>query len=104
MDQKKTLILIFVVVIFGSQILGLSWNIIKGMLGLIVSLIILKLISPETHKTLMSYAPFLEVFTLNNINSFITGTVGNITKMFTTKPEKCVQEEPKKEDTESSSE
>ena len=82
MDKKQTLILIFVVILFGSQIAGISWNILQGILGLVVSLIILNFISPETYQTIIKYIPILEVLTWNNIVNFLKNIWKSITVFF----------------------
>jgi len=71
MDRKQTLILIFVVILFGSQIACMSWNILQGLLGIVVSLVILNLISPETYQTILKYVPLLETLSWNNIIEFL---------------------------------
>ena len=71
MNRKQTLILIFVVILFGSQIAGMSWNILQGLLGIVVSLVILNLISPETYQTILKYVPLLETLSWNNIIEFL---------------------------------
>ncbi len=82
MDKKQTLILIFVVILFGSQIAGMSWNILQGVLGLMVSLVILNLLSPETYQTILKYIPILEVVTWNNISNFLKNIWKSITLFF----------------------
>jgi hypothetical protein len=81
MDRKQTLILIFVVILFGSQIAGMSWNILQGLLGIVVSLVILNSISPETYQTIIKYIPLLETLSWNNIMEFLKN-VWNSTSLF----------------------
>ena len=68
MDKSQAFILLFVVIVFGGQIAGISWNIIKGILGLYLSMMILKVLSPETYNMITSKLPFLELFSLKNLN------------------------------------
>ena len=70
MNKSQAFILLFVVIVFGSQIAGISWNIIKGLLGLYLSMMILKVLSPDTYSMITEKFPFLELFSLKNLSSF----------------------------------
>ena len=104
MDRKQTLILIFVVILFGSQIAGMSWNILQGLLGIIVSLVILNLISPETYQTILKYVPILETLSWNNILEFLKNLWKSVTSFVTGDSDEycrkhCNCNSAKKEDT-----
>ena len=70
MNKSQVFILLFVVIVFGSQIAGISWDIIKGLLGLYLSMMILKVLSPDTYSMITGKFPFLELFSLRNLNFF----------------------------------
>lgn len=73
MNKSQAFILLFLVIVFGSQIAGISWNIIKGLLGLYLSMMILKVLSPDTYSMITEKLPFLELFSLRNLNFFFPG-------------------------------
>lgn len=99
MDRKQTLIIIFVAVLFGSQIMGMSWEMVKGILGIVLSLVVLNLLSPESYQMITRYVPILEVFSWKNISN-TTGTffkntgnfVGSINEEYCKEHCKCNSE------------
>ena len=54
MDKKKLLILFFVAIIFGNQLVSTSVQIVKGGLGLLISIFIIAYISPSMYDFIAS--------------------------------------------------
>ena len=79
MEKKQSLILIFVVIIFGSQIACMTWTIVQGMFGLFITSIILKLLSPDIYDEIARYVPLLEIFSWKSLFKYFGSGYDKVT-------------------------
>lgn len=57
MDKKKLLILIFVIIIFGSQTLNMTWLLMRSSIGILVTLTLLAHLAPSIFNSVVSQIP-----------------------------------------------
>ena len=57
MDKKKLLILFFVTIIFGNQVLNTSYQIVKGGFGMLVTILVLVYLCPSIYDQMASKLP-----------------------------------------------
>ena len=74
--DKNTLLLIFILFLLSSQLLSITWDIGKASLYIVIILLILNSISPETATIIKNM--FSRIINLDS--SLITGTLSTISK------------------------